>query len=1044
MNSLLKKLFSSRRLEYLTVNRDFNILETSLGAPQLADDSNEVIPGNDVRLGFPELIGMEEVLIAILEGQQVSFNLGSIARNTEPNSPLYIDISFLGDESDTLIIVLENVTPKMILEQELLQQANEANLWASALAASNAYIEKIVNSMAKALLVTTKTGKIKTVNKAAKALFGYSESELKGQPISQIIDDKDFLAKASQQNPFYCDLLKNEEVICHTKTGEKRTVAFSCSVVQTNTEDLQDFVYIGQDITESRRIQQRQAAQYSITRVLSESATLKQATPKILQAICESLGWDLGEIWMPEQSLGVSALAWNPSAPTVLRCVETWVKRSLSLSEFTSATRQITLTPGLGLPGRVWATGSPQWIPNVVDDNNFVRQESASIAGLHGAFAFPIPGDNQILAVMTFFSREVQTPDEDLLKTMAAIGSQIGQFIERKRAEEKLKEREQRLQAFMDNSTAAIFIKDAEGRFLFINRKFEQIFKITNKQIKGKTDYDIVPKEIADVLRENDRNIITSGTPLELEEVAAQDDGLHTYFSVKFPLRDVSSGRPYAICGMATDITERKRIEQALHEVTRLQKAILDSANYTIISTDSDGIIQTFNSTAQHLLGYSAQEVVGKATPAIFHDPDEVIVRSQVLSTELGIKIEPNFQVFVAKVRQGIPDENEWTYIRKDGSRFPVQLSITALSDEQGNIRGYLGIGSDITLVKQAEAALKESEERYRDLFENAQDLIQSITPDGRFVYVNRAWRNTLGYSEADLAKMTIFDVIHPNSQPHCLKVFQRVFSGETIDNLETQFLTKDGKTICLEGNVNCKFEEGKLVATRGIFRDITKRKQAQAALRRQQKQTERLLLNILPAAIADRLKQQPGTIADEFAEVTVLFADIVGFTELSAQTSPTKLVGLLNAIFSDFDRLAELHGLEKIKTIGDAYMVVGGLPVPQRNHAQAIAQMALDMQAAIADFCDKTGKALSIRIGINTGPVVAGVIGIKKFSYDLWGDTVNTASRMESHGLAGQIQVSATTYEHLREHYWFEKREAIQVKGKGEMTTYFLIGLKD
>lgn len=124
--------------------------------------------------------------------------------------------------------------------------------------------------------------------------------------------------------------------------------------------------------------------------------------------------------------------------------------------------------------------------------------------------------------------------------------------------------------------------------------------------------------------------------------------------------------------------------------------------------------------------------------------------------------------------------------------------------------------------------------------------------------------------------------------------------------------------------------------------------------------------------------------------------------------------------------------------------MVVGGLPVPQRNHAQAIAEMALDMQAAIADFCNKTGKALSIRIGINTGPVVAGVIGIKKFSYDLWGDTVNTASRMESHGLAGQIQVSAVTYEHLREHYLLKKRGTIQVKGKGEMTTYFLIDRKE
>jgi class 3 adenylate cyclase len=202
--------------------------------------------------------------------------------------------------------------------------------------------------------------------------------------------------------------------------------------------------------------------------------------------------------------------------------------------------------------------------------------------------------------------------------------------------------------------------------------------------------------------------------------------------------------------------------------------------------------------------------------------------------------------------------------------------------------------------------------------------------------------------------------------------------SGEKIERVQTQFITKNQELISLEGNINCKFVEGKPALTRGIFRDITKRLETEAELRHQRDQTEKLLLNILPSPIADRLKEQPGTIADNLAEVTVMFGDIVGFTELSAQTSPTEMVELLNVIFSEFDHLAERHELEKIKTIGDAYMVVGGLPNPQINHAQAIAEMALDMLDTIAEFCDQTGKDLSIRIGINTGPVVAGVIGIK------------------------------------------------------------------
>lgn len=219
---------------------------------------------------------------------------------------------------------------------------------------------------------------------------------------------------------------------------------------------------------------------------------------------------------------------------------------------------------------------------------------------------------------------------------------------------------------------------------------------------------------------------------------------------------------------------------------------------------------------------------------------------------------------------------------------------------------------------------------------------------------------------------------------------------------------------------------------------------QSRQKLKAAQERSERLLLNILPVSIAERLKQGQSIIADSFTDVTVLFADLVGFTELAEGTSPTALVELLNLIFSKFDQLAEQHRLEKIKTIGDAYLVVAGLPEPRINHAVAVAQMALDMQQALHQVNQQTGRALALRIGIHTGPVVAGVIGLKKFAYDLWGDTVNTASRMESHGIPGKIQVTLATYDCLKEHYFFEEREPIFVKGKGEMTTYLLQGKRD
>ncbi|KAB2899739.1 MAG: HAMP domain-containing protein [Kofleriaceae bacterium] len=211
-----------------------------------------------------------------------------------------------------------------------------------------------------------------------------------------------------------------------------------------------------------------------------------------------------------------------------------------------------------------------------------------------------------------------------------------------------------------------------------------------------------------------------------------------------------------------------------------------------------------------------------------------------------------------------------------------------------------------------------------------------------------------------------------------------------------------------------------------------------------QEKQTsERLLLNVLPSPIADRLKQGEGVIVDRFDHVTVLFADIVGFTALSSRTSPEALVSMLNELFSAFDRLAEEHHLEKIKTIGDAYMVVSGIPEPRADHAQAMARMALDMLDAIAAYAARVGGELTIRVGLHSGSVVAGVIGTKKFIYDLWGDTVNTASRMESSGVPGRVHVTSTTHELLVADYDFEPPRQVDVKGKGLMSTYLIIGPK-
>jgi adenylate cyclase len=216
-------------------------------------------------------------------------------------------------------------------------------------------------------------------------------------------------------------------------------------------------------------------------------------------------------------------------------------------------------------------------------------------------------------------------------------------------------------------------------------------------------------------------------------------------------------------------------------------------------------------------------------------------------------------------------------------------------------------------------------------------------------------------------------------------------------------------------------------------------------AIQAERERADRLLLNILPAPIAEQLKQGREKIAESFVDVTVLFADVVDFTPWAARRDPGEVLDVLNAIFSTFDRLADRYALEKIKTIGDCYMVAGGLPTPRSDHAEAVAEMALDMRSEFNSLpvVRRQDITMRLRTGIHSGPVIAGVIGQKKFTYDLWGDTVNTASRMQTHGVANAIQVSADTYQRLRDKFEFEGQGVIQVKGKGEMHTYMLVGRK-
>jgi len=678
---------------------------------------------------------------------------------------------------------------------------------------------------------------------------------------------------------------------------------------------------------------------------------------------------------------------------------------------------------------------------------------------------------------------------------------------ERASAEYSLRESEIKYRELVENAHSIILKLDADGNITFFNEFAEKFFGYKVEEILGKnpvgtiiphTDLEGNNLELVynEILRNPARFI-----SYENENMRRSGDRVWVSWANK-PLVD-SAGELLGILCIGTDITDRRKAEIALLDLNeeleirveertnalkqselQLQKqksALIDLAkNKALNQGDLTKALQEITETASRTLEVARSSVwLYDRTKSKIECLDlfDSALNQHSDGWELAAADYPvYFQALQEERAIAAFDAQKDFRTREFAESYLIPLGITSMLDTPIHIGGqtagvlcleHVGMPRFWTIEEQsfavsladsvtfamearerqrAEEGLRQAEAKYRSIFENAIVGIFQTTPDGEYLSVNPALIRIYGYSSCEelMANLTNINrqlYVYPERRAEVINLMR---TNGKVSDLESQVYRQDGSIIWISENAYTVCDtDGNLLYYEGTVEDITTRKQAEAALRLEQEKSDRLLLNILPQAIAERLKQDQSIIADTFAEVTVLFADIVGFTQISSQISPSELVSLLNEIFSTFDRLAEKHGLEKIKTIGDAYMVVGGLPMPRSDHAEAIAEMALDMQQAIAEFSNTHKQDFRIRIGIHSGPVVAGVIGIKKFIYDLWGDTVNTASRMESHGLPGRIQVTSAIYERLQDKYLLQSRGTIEVKGKGEMNTYFLTGIK-
>lgn len=665
-----------------------------------------------------------------------------------------------------------------------------------------------------------------------------------------------------------------------------------------------------------------------------------------------------------------------------------------------------------------------------------------------------------------------------------AVLSVLYDITERKWAEEAIRQAEEKYRSIFENATDGIYQTSLSGDLFNANPALANIF---GYDLALELIYNFTEEESQIYLDNNRRQefldlMQQQGTVLKFESQVQRRDGQIIWVSENAHAVYDQEGQPQYYEGIMVDITERKWAET---QVNLLQSIILKISELADVESALEVVLQEIC----QLRGWEYGEAwlpdtfrgVLQCSQAWYSSSPELAEfrhASEKLTFAKGVGLPGRvWQTQAHEWQQDVSQLSSEQFKRSEfvqnynlgGLGVPIianrgsqessgQQEVLAVlaffifdagEEDKRLVQLVLAIAAQLGTViarKQAEAALREAEERYRSIFENASEGIFQSTLTGTYISVNPALARIYGYELIDELINSVQTIarqiyVDPQRRHEFIAEMNRY---NKVSRFESQVYRQDGTMIWVSENARAvRDPQGNLLYYEGTVVDITARKIAEERLRYEQEQSERLLLNILPFPIAQRLKRNEETIADYFPDVTVLFADLVGFTEIAAQTEAVELVKLLNGIFSAFDALSEHHRLEKIKTIGDAYMVVGGLPRHRDDHAEAIANMAIDMLLAVAEYNRIHGSCLSMRIGINTGAVVAGVIGTKKFIYDLWGDTVNTASRMESQGLPGCIQVTAQTYEVLKDKYNFEYRGTVKIKGKGEMDTYLLQGIK-
>lgn len=689
---------------------------------------------------------------------------------------------------------------------------------------------------------------------------------------------------------------------------------------------------------ERRRAERRLGVQYTVARVLAESPRLEDAMPGILQAICENLGWSVGAMW------------WVDEEENVLHCSSLWHAPTARVDEFAVMSRKIAFPPGVGLPGRVWASGQTAWIPDVVKDENFPRASVAVREGLHGAFGFPIVVGSDILGVVEVFSGEIQNPDAELLQMLVAIGSQIGQFMKRKQAEEVVHHERFLLHSLMDNVPDSIYFKDSAGRFLRINQAMAKQFGLsTPAEAVGKSDFDFFDEEHARQAWDDEQAIMLAGQPVvgKEEKETWGSSGRHAWASTtKMPFRD-KEGRVIGTFGISRDITAWKQAEEGLRQGEERFRSLVEATVAIVWNTPESGEFETDQPGWSAFTGQTFDQLKGWGWLNAVH-PDDRANTTQVWKT--AITSRHLYQV-------------EHRLRRHDGEYRHMLVRAVPVLAKEGGIREWIGVHTDVDPEKRAEAAVREAEERVRLLLESSGEGIYGINMKGKCTVINRAAAAMLGYRVEEILGKRLHPLIHhshPDGTPYpeadC-PIYRSFRAGEACRVDNEVFWRRDGTAFSTEySSYPLRGGDGQIEGAVVNFTDITKRKQVERELVRAKE----------AAQAATQAKSE--FLANMSHEIRTPLNGIIGMTELALDTE-------LNADQQEYLGMVKLsadHLLTVINDILDFSKIEAGkldLDIIEFRIRDALD----DTMATLAMRAHKKGLELADHVAADVPEVVVG-----------------------------------------------------------------------